>query len=248
MTISRPPAPRCSCHYKSCSRSSFHVGNILLDEDDGTFTLTLSGESGATLAGATATATIVRTTDVTPNYPVNDPVSVAEATGATLSFTITLSAPAGRVFTVNYATANDTALAGSDDRATSGTANFAAGATTANVVVNVLNDTVNEAAETFNLTLSSAANGAVITDDTGVGTITNDDAVGFTLDSPTASENAGFITFTVTRTNATEQTLSVDYNTLDGTATTSAGDYSAASNTLTFTPGADDAHLHRAGL
>ncbi len=207
----------------------------LLDEDDETFLVTLSGESGAVLSGATATATIIDD-DATPTFSVNDPASVLEATGASITFTVTMSAPAGRAFTVNYTTANNTALAGSDYTLTAGTATFAVGATTANIVVSLTSDTVNEATESFDLNLTSASSGAVITDATGVGTITNDDAVGFTINSPIASESAGVITFTVTRTNASEQTLSVDYNTLDGTATVAAGDYNAASGTLSFAP------------
>ncbi len=46
---------------------------------------------------------------------------------AALTFTVTLGAASAQVVTVNYATADGTALAGSDYTATSGTLTFAPG-------------------------------------------------------------------------------------------------------------------------
>ncbi len=53
---------------------------------------------------------------------------------------------------------------------------FAAGASTATITLNVVGDTAVEANETFTVGLSNAT-GATITDNSGAGTITNDDAV-----------------------------------------------------------------------
>src|SRR5207237_1377561 len=44
-------------------------------------------------------------------------------------------------------------------------------------------------------------------------------------------------TFTVTLSNASSQTVTVNYATADGTATTADNDYVAASGTVTFLPG-----------
>jgi len=77
--------------------------------------------------------------------------------------------------TVNYATADGTATAGSDYTAISSTQlTFLAGETTKPVNVTVSGDTTVEPDETFNVNLSGATN-AVIGDSQGVGTITNDD-------------------------------------------------------------------------
>ena len=99
-----------------------------------------------------------------------------EAANATLAFAVTLSrAPSGTV-TVDYATSDGTAAAGSDYTATSGTLTFAAGETAKTVSVAVLDDAHDEGSETLSLTLSNAS-GAYLADGTATGTITNTDAI-----------------------------------------------------------------------
>ncbi|NVJ47009.1 MAG: T9SS type A sorting domain-containing protein, partial [Cytophagia bacterium] len=87
------------------------------------------------------------------------------------------------------------------------------------------------------------ANGQSITiaDDTGVGTITNDDQSTLSISDITKVEgNSGTtdFTFSVTMTGAVDQQVTVDYATSDGTATIANGDYNVTSGTLTFS-GAD---------
>jgi len=72
--------------------------------------------------------------------------------------TVTLSAASGQTITVNYSTADGTALAGSDYTASSGTLTFAPGQTSKTVTVTVLGDTVVEGTESFTLNLSGATN------------------------------------------------------------------------------------------
>jgi hypothetical protein len=71
-----------------------------------------------------------------------------------------------------------------------------------------------------------------------VGTILNDDtAPTITISDVSAAEgNAGTtpFTFTVTLSNASDQPVTVDYQTNDGTATLANNDYVAASGTLTI--------------
>jgi hypothetical protein len=77
--------------------------------------------------------------------------------------------------TVNYATADGTAVAGTDYAATSGTLTFAPGGPLAQTVtVQVNGDTAIESNETLFLNLSGAV-GAPIADAQGVGTIIDDD-------------------------------------------------------------------------
>jgi Calx-beta domain len=85
-----------------------------------------------------------------------------------------LSAAAGSTVSVNFATANGTALAGSDYTATSGTLVFNAGETTRSVIVGVNGDRAREGDETFTVNLSGAT-GATIFDASGAGLIRNDD-------------------------------------------------------------------------
>ncbi|MBA4150027.1 MAG: M36 family metallopeptidase [Verrucomicrobia bacterium] len=115
------------------------------------------------------------TTVVIPALSIND-VAVIEGDQASTEarFEIHLSAPTGQAVTVDFATANDTALAGADYVATNGTITFAPGETNQNISVWVLGDSFNEENETFFVHLTSAVNAAIVRG-SGVGTIINDD-------------------------------------------------------------------------
>lgn len=109
-----------------------------------------------------------------PQFTVNN-VSVAEGNSGTkpLTFVVKLTSPSAKPQTVNFATANGTALAGQDYQAKTGTLSFPAGTTSKTVMINVVGDTVTENPETFKLQLSGGS--VPINKPTGVGTITNDD-------------------------------------------------------------------------
>jgi hypothetical protein len=208
-------------------------------EPNETFTVTLDTPTNAMLATPVGTGTIVDD-DTAPVLTIGS-VSQAEGTGGATTFTfpVNLSAPSGQTVTVNYSTANGTAIAGSDYGATSGTLTFAPGVTSQNVNVPVTADATNEANETFTVTFSGSSNAAIATG-TGTGTIVNDDAAP-TLsisDASQAEGNAGLtnISFVVTLSAPSEQSVTVNYATANGSAT-SGSDYTATSGVLTFAPG-----------
>jgi hypothetical protein len=91
-----------------------------------------------------------------------------------LDLTVTLSRVTGDVLTVNFATANGTAVASSDYVASSGTLIFEPGETSRTISVWVKGDRKREANETFSVQLSNAA-GATIEDPFAAATILNDD-------------------------------------------------------------------------
>jgi hypothetical protein len=98
-----------------------------------------------------------------------------DITVATFPVTLTVE-PCGASVTVNFASADGTAIAGEDYTAVSGTLTFAEGAPlTRHVNVPVLGDATFEPDETFTVGLSDAEN-ASIADATGEGTILNDDS------------------------------------------------------------------------
>ena len=148
-------------------------------EPDETFFVNLSGATnGATITDSQGRGTIVNDDAgaVAGAVSIND-VSVTEGNGGTTTATFTVTRTSGTAaFTVNYATADNTAQSGSDYVATSGTLSFASGVNTQTVSVTINGDTVFEPNETFFVNLSGATNGAAITDSQGQGTITNDDA------------------------------------------------------------------------
>ena len=102
-------------------------------------------------------------------------LSVADAQGTeggTLAFAVTLTPAAQAPVTVDYATADDTAVAGEDYTAASGTLTFAAGETEKTVDVTVLGDSLDEGAETLTLVLSNAS-GATVGDGEATGTVSD---------------------------------------------------------------------------
>ena len=109
-------------------------------------------------------------------------VTIAEGDSGTsiATFTVTRSDNTG-TFSVDFATSDATATAGSDYQANSGTVNFTAGgALTATVSVTINGDTTAEANETFNVTLSnivSTLGSATLSDGAAIGTISNDEVV-----------------------------------------------------------------------
>ncbi len=178
---------------------------------------------------------------IAPTLSVNN-VSLTEGNSGTtpLGFTVSLSAASSRQITVNYATVNDTAYAGYDFNATSGTLTFAPGETTKTVNVDVIGDTFNETNETFKLQLSNPTNAALGTS-YGTGTIIDDDAApSLSVSNISVAEgNSGssFATFNVRLSAASGQTVTVNYATADGTATVADNDYISTSGTLSFAPG-----------
>jgi hypothetical protein len=112
---------------------------------------------------------------VLPSISIGD-ASVAEGDSGTtpLVFGLTLSRAVTWKVSVVFATADETAKAGSDYSAAQGTATFAPGDTTTTVEVQVNGDTVAESDETLTISLSRAVN-ATIAEGSATGTITNDD-------------------------------------------------------------------------
>ena len=217
------------------------VAGDTLDEANETFYLNLSSPTNATLSDAQGLGTITDD-DASPTLSIND-VTVTEGNSGTVSasFTATLSAVSGQTVTVSAATANNTAVSGSDYTAVSATTlTFSAGTTTQTFTVPVLGDTVDEANETFYVNLSSASN-ATVSDSQGLGTITDDDAAPtMSISDVTVTEgNSGSTTasFTATLSAVSGQTVTVSAATANNTAT-SGSDYTAVSaTTLTFSAG-----------
>src|SRR5437867_1833698 len=169
---------------------------------------------------------------------VSDATLIEGNTGTTNAFvTVKLSSNSNPPVSVNYSTANGTALAGSDYQAVSGTLTFLKGETSKSILVPVIGDRLHEPNETFFVNLSNPKH-ATIADGQGVVTISDDDP-NLDINDVTVSEgNTGttLCNFMVTLSLTSTQTVTVDFATVDDTA--SAGsDYQAVAGTLTFAPG-----------
>jgi VCBS repeat-containing protein len=205
-----------------------------------TFSYTLKDTDGD-FSNATLTITVNGSNEV-PIFSVND-VTVNEGAG-TAVFTVTRTGDSTVAADVSYALSNGTASSTSDYTTQSGLLSFAIGETSKTITVAITNDSIYEGSETFDVTLSSPTNGAIIGDAVGVGTIlddgtgsggTNDDRPSFSINDVTVNEAAGTMTFTVTKTGSTTQSATVNYSFADDTATGGVGnDYTGTASTLTF--------------
>jgi len=168
---------------------------------------------------------------------------------ATATFTVTLSQATTQAVTVNYATANGTALAGRDYTATSGTLTFNPGVTSETVSVSVLHDSALTSNETFTLQLTSPS-GATLTRGQPTATITPSTTPppppppppptpSLSIGNASVTEPTSGTTnavFTVTLSAASTQTVTVAYATASGTAL-AGRDFTTTAGVLTFLPG-----------
>jgi cysteine-rich repeat protein len=151
-------------------------------EPNETFFVNVSSVNGATVADPTGVGTI--SNDDFPSLSINN-ASLSEGNSGTqtMTFTVSLSAPASNVVNFNVSTANNTATAGSDYLAVPVTAqSIPAGTTSKPISVTINGDTAIEPNETFFINVSSV-NGATVADPTGVGTIVNDDGAALRIAS-----------------------------------------------------------------
>jgi aryl-phospho-beta-D-glucosidase BglC (GH1 family) len=220
-----------------------HVFGDRMVEATESYRIRLSAPTNATLADDLGVVTITNDDMAAlPSLSIAD-ASIAEGNSGTrvMNLTVTLSAPASGPVTVGYATANDTATAGSDYTAKSGTLSFAAGETSKTIQVTITGDRVSEANERFKVVLTSPS-GAVLGDGEAIATIRNDDAAPppslSIADASITEGHAGtkLMNLTVTLSRPAEGAVTVAYATADDTAR-AGSDYTALSGTLRFAAG-----------
>ncbi len=223
---------------------SVSVDGDITFEPTETFNLNLSGATNATISDNQGVGTITND-DAQPTIAIND-VSVTEGNTGTVGagFTVSLSNPSSQSINVTYATANNTATAGSDFATAGNTLTFDPGQTSKPVSVSVNGDTTVESDETFNVNLSGPTN-ATISDTQGVGTINNDDTdvTVAVLPSSVSEDGASNLVYTFTRNGVTTGALTVNFS-VTGTAAfttdytqSGAATFSASAGTVTFGAG-----------
>ena len=210
-----------------------------LDEPDETIAVRGTAQ-GLTVVPATITI-------VDDDEPPN--LSIAGATGSegagALAFAVALDAPSGREVRVAYASADGTALAGTDYLAVADTVTFAPGEIRRTVTVDLVDDDLYEMAEAFTVTLAGAVN-ATLNPDRAVagGRILNDDPmprIRLAVASPSpavVSEDGGAVPITVIgrlegATRSVDTTLALSVT--GGTAVT--GDFAPIAASLTIPAG-----------
>ena len=209
-----------------------------IDEANETVTITLSNPSGTPPAVVINDGTAVLTIsddDAAPAISIDD-VTTASEVGIGQQVTVRLNAASQQTVTVDYATSDVTAWAGDDYTADTGTVTFNSGSTTETISIPILQDSIDEINETFEIQLSNPSN-ATIADNTSVVTITDDETTpSLSISGSSAPDDNGTLTATVNLSGASALTVEVDYATSNGTAT-AGNDYIATSSMLTFAPG-----------
>jgi hypothetical protein len=226
------------------------INDSLYEAGSETFNVTLSNPSSGALLGTPATAIVtIQENDSQPSIQMSSSFRATEGNAGTKTFTIpvNLSNPSVQTVSVNYATADNTALAGTDYAPTSGTLVFPPGTTSGAVNVTVNGDTTVEPDETFFIRLTSGVNAFISISQSTV-TIGNDDS-SIQLGATTYSvgENGKSVNVLVSRSGDTTVASSVSYatsdsagaqscNTVNGKAS-SRCDYITSLGSLTFAAG-----------
>ena len=207
------------------SYSERNYYNLVFNPDTGFFSETSFSSSSIEISfeesvefSSDETLIIIDKEPIKPLIPTISIVDVItnEISGDVI-FAVSLSESTTVDVSFDYSTSNGTAIAGSDYTATSGTLTIAAGSTTGEIKVAVLDDSLDENNETLNLNLSNAQNGT-FEDATGVLTINdNDDAPSISINDVTTNSESGNGTLTATLSSASGKTVTVNYATSNET-------------------------------
>ena len=176
----------------------------------------------------------------TPGIRVGD--AVVDETAGLASVLVWLDRPSASPVSVAYATVDDTAAAGQDYRAGSGTLHFAAGEMVKTVVVDIFDDGLTENAESFGVVLGSPA-GASLVDGHGAALIGASDQRSVGQPQVSArpivlAEGDAMTGFVLQLSAPSRSSVTVSYQLVNGTAiANNAADFHAKSETLVFAPG-----------
>jgi hypothetical protein len=212
-----------------------------------TFTVALSSPSAGAAISSPGSATVAISGDgASPVGDVQLSASTYSVSQGAGSMTVTverLNGSSGAI-SVAYATANGTAVSGTDYTAAGGTLDWASGdAASKTFAVKVSNTTPFSGTKSFTVALSKATGGAAVSTPSSATVSIAGDAVAPTSGSLqlsatayTVAQSGGSVTITVNRTGGSNGAVSVAYATANGTAVAGT-DYTAASGTLSWASG-----------
>jgi len=215
-------------------------------EDTENFMAALSGASGASLGSPSTTTVTIPTNDqLTDTLQFKSATySVTEDGGSLRVYVSRSSSSVGSApgaASVDYATADGSATAGSDYTAVAGTLNWADGDLDDKYFDVVITDDVDpEGAEDFTAALSGVSGAAIDSPSTTTVTIESNDQPAGVLQFKAATygtaENGASVRIYVSRTGGASGVASVNYATADGSAT-AGSDYTPVSAALNWADG-----------
>jgi hypothetical protein len=223
---------------------TFTVNNDTIREPNSLITLQLLNPTGAVLGSIPYHGYTIVDDDGAATVPfvgfAATTSSVGEGAGNAL-IQVSLSSPATTALSIDYATANGTAIAGSDYTSTSGTLTFAVGESVKTISIPIIDDTdIESTLETLNITLSNPIGCVLNANSTHTLSIADNDlpVVSIVANQPNATEAGTAGQFTVSRIGLTTSALTVTVS-RSGTAT-SGSDFTALPTTVTIPIGATD--------
>lgn len=207
------------------------VFQVILDN------LMVAGSRAVSIADGTADVTIADDDGVLVNFGVSS-TSGAEADGTVITLVASAATPLAEAETVDVIVTG-TGIHGNDYTLSAASITIAAGQTIGTATFTILDDTLVESLETAVISIVNPSIGIALGPVTTQAIeITSDDDGSLSIVDQTVVEGDSgtvSVTFSVILSNAVDAGFTVDFTTVDGTATTADGDYVANSGTLTFT-------------
>lgn len=231
-------APFTSTAVIPADASSTTINLTPINDDDAeldeTVVVSISADAGYEINPANQSATVTIVSEDLPSLTISD-VSRIEADGGltAFDFTVSLSLKSPVPVSVDFATRNSTALAGSDYQATNGTLTIAPNTLSDTITVQLVGDGAAELDEHFFIDLDNPSS-VVILDNEARGTVLNEDFPTLSISDATMNEgDSGLpeMDFTVTLSQTSPFPVSVAFVTRNGSAI-AGNDYRAANGTL----------------
>lgn len=215
----------------------------VVSESAETFTMLLSSPSGgATLGTQFSVVGTINDNDAAAtcsgaNFTIGTPAPIVE--GGSVTFTVTKSGSTPINCSVDYTTSNGTAMSPGDYIPTSGTLTYTPTQTSRTFTVSTTDDAAIESTETINAVLSNPTAGATLgSPSSAIANVTDSDSapncagVNFTISSNGPLAEGATATITITKNGTATGLCSLNYKTVDGSATRD--DYSGTAGSFAF--------------
>ncbi len=202
------------------------------EEEDELFYVELFDASGAEIGDGVGEGKIV---DADVTIEVED-VAVMEGADQAI-VEVKLNKPVDETVRVRYTTRDGSAVEPDDYTEQSGTLTFSPGEAGKRILIDIEDDKIAEEEEIFYLELSSPSGAKVLDGQSEITLLDNEDLIGIEDVVITEGDSRGLeASFPVILSAPSPDTVTVEWRTVDGTAT-EPDDYEEASGTVTFAPG-----------
>ena len=179
--------------------------------------------------------------NMTSSVSFNQRASSGNESVTPANLSVSLSGASTQTVTVNYAVTGGTATGGGVDYTLSGgTLTFNPGETGKAISIAIVDDSLVEANETIEVTLSNPTNATLGANTVHTYTINDNESKPTVFFNQTASSGNESVTpanLSVSLSGASTQTVTVNYAVTGGTATGGGVDYTLSAGALTFNPG-----------